>query len=163
MLSLLLSWFPLSDAHVSSLWDLSLFAGSRREIFLTSEVMTLAWAIYLCGPQHYAQHMTCQRHLDAQFCTSSNFTQCQSMPGTQPSSLDREEEYGQQCPCCFACAWLSCIVMDNGRWRFSSQNTPVFLCWQEWFPAQWIAQAQKRTTENYIESLLQIWSIAVRR
>lgn len=81
---------------------------------------------------------------------------------TLPPWTERRN-YGQQCPCCFACAWLSCIVMDNGRWRFSSQNTPVFLCWQEWFPAQWIAQAQKRTTENYIESLLQIWSIAVRR
>lgn len=39
---------------------------------------------------------------------------------------------------------------DSSGWIFSSQSTPVFLCWQEWFLAQWIAQAQKRKTENYI-------------
>lgn len=75
--------------------------------------MALAWAIYLCGPQSSAQHITCQKHLDAQSCSSSNFIQSWSMPSSQPSSLYREEEYRQQYPYCSACAWLNWIVVGG--------------------------------------------------
>lgn len=145
MLFLLLSWFSLSDARVSSLWDLFLFAGSRSEELLTSEVMALAWAIYLCGAQCFAWHITCKTHLDAQFCSSLNFIQCQEYARHPAFLLGQRGE-----------VWAAMPPLDSGRCVFSSQNTPVFLCWQEWFPAQWIAQAQKRTTENHIGSLSEI-------
>lgn len=114
--------------------------------------MALAWAIYLCGAQCFAWHITCKTHLDAQFCSSLNFIQCQEYARHPAFLLGQRGE-----------VWAAMPPLDSGRWVFSSQNTPVFLCWQEWFPAQWIAQAQKRTTENHIGSLSEIWSIAVSR